>query len=52
MNISKKKIRWVICGVIPMLYVLNRLEGFPIFTASLGKTVKMNRFLIYLRHLK
>lgn len=39
-------------GVIHMLYVLSRLEGFPISTVSLGKILKMNRFLIYLKHLK
>lgn len=39
-------------GVIHTLYVLSRPEGFPVFTVSLGKILKMNRFLIYLRHLK
>lgn len=47
---KEENVSQTIGSIIYIPYVLQRLEGFPIFSTSLGKMLKVNRFLIYLRH--
>lgn len=39
-HIKEENRSQMIRGVIGILYVLKRLEGFPIFTTSLGKNIE------------
>lgn len=50
-HVKEENIGRVIHGMIHILYVLKTLEDFPIFTSSVGKILKINRFLVYFRHL-
>lgn len=50
-HVKVKNIGQVIHGMTHILYVSKRLEDFPIFTSSVGKILKLNRFLVYFRRL-
>lgn len=50
-QVKEENIGQVIHGTIHILYVLKRLEDFPVFASSVGEILRINGFLVYFRRL-